>query len=585
MKKRVIALFLTAIMGMSMAACGTQEILEEPNRVSVSGILPETGDVIVTTTYIGTVEPKESITVYPMVDANITQMSATLGKEVKKGEALFTLDNTEANAAVEEAQEEYDVLKKAADQAKTDAEQAEKDAEAAKKSTGETTLELIKTNLTTAVNELNDAKADVNDAEDGLKDIKADTDKTTSMSSRERAEIRTDIEEAEAKVKSAESALNTAETKLAELEVEEAKLKVLKTNFSDAKEEIDNLKDDLTKAYERVKTSMTEKERTSLEKYLDQAKDSVEESKTFVNKVKTNLPTTATVKTTTGTSTSNSSTSSSTSSTTTSGTSLSTTVETAYDQQLLLAEKKLKEAKEMLELYQVLAPIDGVVENIYVEQNEKAFADEPCLVISNKSNIEVTFQVPEAAALTLNVGDRVKVEKNGAMNDASITEVGMMADEQTKLFTVKASLGAAAGFATGTSVKVYADTQKATQTMIIPYDSLYFQEGNAYVYCVVEDEALRRPVQVGLMNDQYAQILDGLTAEDIVISTWSSQLKDGAEVDLLFVVGNSSTVELPEDTAGETEEDAPEQITDDSEPVNQDENTEEEPKWVLPDLD
>ena len=38
-----------------------------------------------------------------------------------------------------------------------------------------------------------------------------------------------------------------------------------------------------------------------------------------------------------------------------------------------LAEKKLNEAKAQLELYQVLAPIDGVIEEVYVEQNEKAF--------------------------------------------------------------------------------------------------------------------------------------------------------------------------------------------------------------------
>lgn len=581
MKKRVIALFLTALMGMSIVACGTQEQAEEANKISVSGILPETGDVIVTTTYIGTVEPKDCITVYPMASGNITQMSVTLGQEVKKGDVLFQLDNTEASKAVAEAQEEYDVLKKAADQAKKDVEQAEKDNEAAKKATGEATLELIKTNVTTVVNELNDAKADINDAEDKLKDLGKDSDGTTSMTTTERTNLRTDIEEAESKAKSAEAALNTVETKLGELEIEEAKLKTLKTNLSDAKEEISNIKSDLRSAYNKVEKQMSKSSRESLEKYLDRAKDTVEEAKNFANKVKTNLPSTATLKKTTTGTTTGTSTTNKNDSTTTSGASLSTNVTTAYDQQLLLAEKKLNEAKALLELYQVLAPIDGVVENVYVEQNEKAFDNEPCLVISNKSNIEVTFQVPEAAALTLKAGDKVKIEKNGAMNDASITEVGIMADVQTKLFTVKASLGAVTGFSTGTSVKIYADTQKATQTMMIPYDSLYFQEGNAYVYCVVEDEAIRRPVQVGLMNDQYAQILDGLNAQDIVISTWSSQLKDGAEVDLLFVVGNSSTVDMPQDS----EEDAPEQITDDSEPVNPDNSTEEEPKWVLPDLD
>ena len=164
------------------------------------------------------------------------------------------------------------------------------------------------------------------------------------------------------------------------------------------------------------------------------------------------------------------------------------------------------------------------------------------------------------------------------MYEATITEIGLMADVQTKLFAVKASLGAVNGFSTGTDVKVYAETQKVTNVMKIPYDSLYFQSGNAYVYCVVDEVAVRRPVQVGIMNDESAQILEGLQPTDIVVSTWSSQLKDGAEVHLLFVIGNSDTVDVPQD------ENAPEQITDDSDPVDT-EITEEESKWALPDLD
>lgn len=581
MKRRVTALFLAALLGLSVTACGAQEQVEETHSISVSGILPETGDVIVTTTYIGTVEPKESITIYPMVDGNITQMSATLGKEVKKGEALFTLDNTEANKAVAEAQEEYDVLKKAADQAKTDAEKAEKDTETAKKNAASATLELIKTNLTTVANDLDDAKADVNDAEDYLKDFEKDTDESTSMTSSERTRLRSDIEDAETKVRSAETALNTAETKLSEIEVAEAKLNTIKTSLTDAKEDIKDIKEALQDAKDRVKTSMSKSDREKLERYLDTAKDKVDDAKSSANKAKTNLPTTATLKTTTSTTTSGSSTSNKTNSTTTaSGTSLTTTVTTAYEQQLLLAEKKLNEAKKQLELYQVTAPIDGVIEAVYIEQNEKAFMDEPCLVISNKSNIEVTFQVPETAALALGVGDKVKVEKNEEMHDATITEVGLMADVQTKLFTVKASLGAVMGFSTGTDVKVYAETQKAPNVMKIPYDALYFQGKDAYVYCVVEDEAVRKPVQVGLMNDEFAQIVEGLEATDVVISTWSSQLKDGAAVELLFVIGNENTVDMPQDET----EDAPEQITDNTDPIET-ENTEEANKWVLPDLD
>ena len=78
MKNRIIAVFLAVFIGMSVTACSGKNETQEVNRVSVSGILPETGDVIVTNTYIGTVAPKESITVYPMVSGNITEVSAAV---------------------------------------------------------------------------------------------------------------------------------------------------------------------------------------------------------------------------------------------------------------------------------------------------------------------------------------------------------------------------------------------------------------------------------------------------------------------------------------------------------------------------
>lgn len=527
MKKRVTALFLAALLGLSVTACGAQDEIKEAQSVSVSGILPETGDVIVTTTYIGTVEPKESITVYPMVDGNITQISAALGKEVKKGEALFTLDNAEANKAVSEAQEEYDVLKKAADQAKKDAEQAKKDSDTAKKEAEEATkkaneneLKLLEEKMNSAKKEMDNAKVIMDDAEDDWdkleKELEELEDKLEDAKTSEKDEIEDDIEDKEDECKTAKSNYNSKKSK-----------------YTTAQ-----------KAYETAKSN-----------YEKAKKEATENNKTTSNDSST-----------------------STTDKTDSVTSVGTAVTTIYDQQLVLAEKKLNEAKALLELYQVKSPIDGTVEAVYIEQNEKAFVDEPCLVISNKSNIEVTFQVPEAVALALNVGERVKVEKNGGMHEASITEIGLMADAQTKLFKVNASLGAVAGFSTGTDVKVYAETQKVTETLKIPYDSLYFQGGDAYVYCVVDDEAVRRPVQVGIMNDESAQILEGLEKTDIVISTWSSQLKDGVAVDLLFVIGNSDTVDVPQE-----EEETP-QITDDSDPVDT-ENAEEELKWELPDWD
>ena len=540
MKKRVMAAVLAVLMGMSVTACGGQNEVKEVNRVSVSGMFPEAGDVIVTNTYIGTVAPKESIDVYPMKSGNVLEVSATVGKQVKKGDILFKIDSLETDFEIADAEEELEKAEQLAEQAKEDAKELEEALEKVEGATEKASLELeveqLNKTLKTAETKRDTAKKEYDALYKEYYDSKVNSDWTTKEKS--------------AKKEALDLAKEVADLTQEKVDDIKKEITALEAEIKTISSAIKSTTSDSTSSTSKSTTTNKSDSKTTSSKDSDD-KDS--DSKDSDSKTSSDKKT------------------------------VEITVETTvYDQMVEDAQKELEEAKAKLQLYQISAPIDGTVEAVYVQTNEKAFEDQVSLIISNKSNMEVTFQVPEAAALELQTGDKIKVEKNGAMNEASITEVAIMADPQTKLFTVKASLGAVSGFSTGTDVKVYAETQKARGVMRLPYDTLYFQGDEAYVYCVSDDEAVRKTVQVGLMNDEYAQILDGLGEEDIVISTWSSQLKDGTEVDLLFVIGGN-TVDMTEDD-----------MTDDAENTTEDEinledteteNTEEEYTWALPELD
>lgn len=538
MKNRVIAVFLAVITGLSATACGSQKTTKEVNSVSVSGVLPETGDVIVTNTYIGTVEPQESVTVYPMASGNVTEISATVGKEVKKGDVLFKMDSAEADQELADAEEALEKAEKLAKQAKEDAEELEealkKVDQAEEKASLELEVEALEKKVAEYKKDYEDAKEDYDDLNKEYSKKKYDKNKGDSnVWTKEQSDAKSEaLALAKKLADQAKSIYDTANTELTALKKELTTASKTTSSSSTSKK--------------TTSTSTTSSSKTDSSKDSD-SKDSEKDSTTKKETVSTG--------------------------------------NTVYDQMVEDAQKAVDAAKAKQELYQVAAPIDGTIEAVFIGTNEKAFEDTGCMVISNKSNIEVTFQVAEAAALQLNVGEKVTVEKDGSMNEASITEISMVADEQTKLFYVKASLGAVTGFSTGTDVKVFAETKKAQDVLRIPYDALYFQGATAYVYCADEDEAVRKEVQVGLMNDEYAQILDGLTEEDIVISTWSSQLKNGTDIDLLFVIGGNTVDPDAEDAAEEvvTEETGEPGLestgTDDSE------TAEEEYKWQLPDLD
>ena len=234
-----------------------------------------------------------------------------------------------------------------------------------------------------------------------------------------------------------------------------------------------------------------------------------------------------------------------------------------YTAQLNQAAVGIESAQMQLDYCTVTAPISGVIEAINVEKEGMAAAGNVAYIISNKDSMTVTFDVAEAAKNTLNIGDHVTVERNGQTFDGSITEIGTMAGQQTKLFRVKATVtGAGDALPNGVSVKVSATTEKEDNKMLIPFDSLYFSGGDAYVYCVEDNKLVRTSVTVGLMDDEHAVIEDGLTTDSLVVDNWSAKLRNGAEVEIVTLNGED-VVNNTEDTSEGTEE-SQEQATDET---------------------
>ena len=205
-----------------------------------------------------------------------------------------------------------------------------------------------------------------------------------------------------------------------------------------------------------------------------------------------------------------------------------------------------------LDFCTVTSPISGIVESVSVEKNGMASAGNPAYIISNRESMTVTFFVAEKAKNVLNIGDPITIERNEHIYDGAITEIGTMANAQTKLFQVKASIaGAGVGenaLPNGVSVKVYATTEKEDSKLMIPYDSIYFSAGDAYVYCVENGQIVRKEVTVGLMSDEEAVIEEGLTEDSQVVSNWSSKLRNGVEADVVSVNGEAVVTDEPAET-------------------------------------
>ena len=540
--KKLMAMGLAVTLCVSATACGKNKETTQVSKVSVEVENPQMGELTSDTTYIGTVEPQQQVYVMPKLSGTVTQVNYKVGDTVKEGDVLFKIDDEAYQVQMDSAQAAYNTAQAGATAATSGARDLQN------YQTEEQIRQLQKN--------LNDTYESKDDMEDSLD------------------ELREQGKAASAQVASAQASVDSLSQSLG---VQKQDLAAKQTAMDEAKATYDDKKADTTATEEEKKaaeaaynTAKTEYDAaaavvTATSSQLALAKQGLSAAQAGVNTInsgKTQLKS--------GIDQIETSQDTLTDSLNTAKQAYSITQNEVYPQtdatytaQLNQAAVGIESAQMQLDYCTVTAPISGVIEAINVEKEGMAAAGNVAYIISNKDSMTVTFDVAEAAKNTLNIGDHVTVERNGQTFDGSITEIGTMAGQQTKLFRVKATVtGAGDALPNGVSVKVSATTEKEDNKMLIPFDSLYFSGGDAYVYCVEDNKLVRTSVTVGLMDDEHAVIEDGLTTDSLVVDNWSAKLRNGAEVEIVTLNGED-VVNNTEDTSEEKEE-SQEQATDET---------------------
>ena len=536
-RKRLIAMGIIMTLSMCTVACGKKEEKTEISKVAVEVENPTTGELTNDTTYIGTVEPQQQVYVTPKVSGTVTAAYFEVGDTVKEGDVLFKIDDEAAQLQMKSAEASYS-------QAEAGVTAATSGSRDLQNYQTERSIQQLKDSLDDAENNIDDLKDNLGDLRDArgklgtakdqaqagldavnsqmvsleaeLQNLQGDLSTAEEAAKRAAKDANPDISDED--LQAAVSADADVQRYNASIKDVNAQITELKTSQSSAQSAVDQLNSQI-QSVEASKTQL----KSSISQ-IENGKDTIRDNLTTAEQTYSIPPHAVHPET-----------------------------DATYAAQLQAASVGVDSAKMQLDFYTVKAPISGVVEAANVKKEDMAAAGNPAYIISNKDSMTVTFNVTEKAKNTMNVGDHVTVERNGETFDGTITEIGTMAGQQTKLFQVKATIpGAGDKLPNGVSVKVSATTEKEDGSTLVPFDALYFSGGDAYVYCVVDNKLVRTSVTVGLMDDDQAIIEDGLDADSLVVSNWSSKLRNGADAEIVSLNGESvASPEQEEDAAKE----------------------------------
>ena len=221
------------------------------------------------------------------------------------------------------------------------------------------------------------------------------------------------------------------------------------------------------------------------------------------------------------------------------------------------AAKLQKDAAELqydtqVEFSTVTAPVNGTVESTNMSINGLVSSAAQVCVISSQGENKVVFNVTDRLLTAFKPGTAITVTKHGEEYDARVTSVSNLPGAATGLYQIEAAFLKPNAIANGSSVKLTFVSEERKSVLTVDTDDISYDGGLTYVYSLSyndENEELaegstigegnragtvhKTEVETGLADNEKTEILSGIDENSLLITSWSSQLYEGAQVQVL----------------------------------------------------
>jgi RND family efflux transporter MFP subunit len=203
---------------------------------------------------------------------------------------------------------------------------------------------------------------------------------------------------------------------------------------------------------------------------------------------------------------------------------------------LKTAELEVRQAEFDLERRRVVAPISGWAGLLEVDRGDRIGAQDPIVVITDRSSLQIDFRVPERFVAELSVGMPIEVTALAQPDEVlagKIVALDNVVDRASRTLRVQGQIDNA-----GDSLR---DGQAFSVALSFPGESLpsvdplaiQWSGDGSFVWVARDGEAQRVPVVIRQRNADSVLVEGALEAGDLVIIEGVQTLRPGAPVEIV----------------------------------------------------
>jgi RND family efflux transporter MFP subunit len=219
----------------------------------------------------------------------------------------------------------------------------------------------------------------------------------------------------------------------------------------------------------------------------------------------------------------------------------------AADAQLNQAKAQAQAQTNQAGYARLTASQSGVITGVDAEVGQVVSAGQPVVRLAHDGPRDAVFAVPEAMALTLKVGQKMKATlvSTGQTLQGKVRELAASADPVTRTYAVKLALEGSERLPLGSTVNVQALQLPGSQAGVIKLPTSALRQEGAGTAVWVLDAAsmtvLSQSVQVGMVDGNEVVITSGLQPGQQVVSAGVHLLSPGQKVTIYNATGKAAS--------------------------------------------
>ncbi len=202
-------------------------------------------------------------------------------------------------------------------------------------------------------------------------------------------------------------------------------------------------------------------------------------------------------------------------------------------------EAKLAQAQELLDMYQIKSPINGTVDEMPLKVGQLVSPAAPVgsgVRVVNLGALKIKADLSESYAGSVQNGNKtlIRFPDINKTTESHVAYAGKVIDPLTRTFSVEIALPASEEYHPNMVAELHIINYKKENAIVVPINTVQHMEGKRYVFVGVKNGksslAQKREVKVGKMYNGKAEILEGLTQGDMLITTGYMDLSDNEAI-------------------------------------------------------